>query len=87
MLSCKDVTRLLSDAREGGSLPLMTRMSLGMHVFMCKLCARYKKQINFLGEVFHFHAEAEVEDMEAADSNRLPPDARERIRKAILKKQ
>jgi len=47
MLSCKDVTHLLSEAQDR-KLTLAERMSLEMHLAICKGCANFKKQMVFL---------------------------------------
>jgi len=47
---------------------------------MCKFCSRFKKQLLFLRETIRLHVER-GKDTEL--STKLPPEARERIRKSI----
>jgi hypothetical protein len=47
MLSCKDVTHLLSEGQDR-KLALSERLSLEMHLVMCKGCSNFKKQMSFL---------------------------------------
>ena len=47
MLSCKEVTHLLSESQDR-KLALSERMHLNLHLAMCKGCTRYKKQIQFI---------------------------------------
>ena len=47
MLSCKEVTRLLSE-RQDRKLMLSERIPLQMHLAMCKGCTNYQKQMDFL---------------------------------------
>lgn len=44
MLSCKDATRLCSDALER-ELSLRERLSLRMHLAMCAGCSRFEEQL------------------------------------------
>lgn len=49
MLTCKEVTQLLSQAQDR-KLGLGERISLEMHLAMCRGCTNFKSQINFLRE-------------------------------------
>lgn len=49
MLSCKDVSHLLSD-RLDRELGFMKRVRLGVHLAMCAACSRVKGQLDFLHE-------------------------------------
>lgn len=49
MLSCKDVTRLLSEAMDR-SLPLGKRIGVRLHLLICKFCARYERQLVLIRE-------------------------------------
>ena len=51
MLSCKDVSKLLSD-RLDRQLGLMERVRLRMHLVMCTGCSRVERQPGFLREAF-----------------------------------
>lgn len=47
MLSCKDATRLLSEAQDR-KLGLSERMSLEIHLAICHGCNNFGKQMRFL---------------------------------------
>lgn len=49
MLSCKDVTRLLSAAQDR-KLSVGERARLEMHLALCTGCRNFKRQIAFLRE-------------------------------------
>jgi hypothetical protein len=51
MLSCKDVSKLLSD-RLDRQLGLMERVRLRIHLVMCTGCSRVERQLGFLREAF-----------------------------------
>lgn len=47
MMSCKEVTRLMSEGFERG-LTLRERLTLRMHTMMCTGCTNYGKHLAFL---------------------------------------
>lgn len=47
MLNCKDVTRLLSESQDR-ELTLYERVQLKMHLAMCRGCANFDRQMQFL---------------------------------------
>jgi hypothetical protein len=47
MLSCKEVTHLLSEAQDR-KLKLTEKMQLEMHLAMCTGCQNFRQQMNFL---------------------------------------
>ena len=47
MLSCKEATRLMSAAQER-KLGVSERLQLELHLVICKGCANYRKQMDFL---------------------------------------
>ena len=50
MLTCKEVSHLLSEAQDR-KLPLGERLPLRLHLFMCVGCRNYGKQLDFLRAV------------------------------------
>lgn len=48
MLNCREVTRLCSEERER-KLTIREKLSLKMHLMMCKGCANFRQQMRFLG--------------------------------------
>ena len=47
MLTCKEITALLSEAQDR-KLSLAERLKLEMHLAMCRGCQAYKSQLAFL---------------------------------------
>lgn len=81
MLSCKEVSRLISDSLEV-QLPLRQRVSLRVHLFMCSFCSRFRRQMLFLHEAAHAFASAGATDRLPLEI-RLSADARARIHAAL----
>jgi hypothetical protein len=81
MLTCKEAAQLLSDSLDR-KLPLSQRISLRIHLLMCKLCPRFQKQLQFLKDSLNqYQREAGAENLFIAVS--LSEDARGRIRRAL----
>lgn len=80
MLSCKEVTQLVSESLDR-DLRVYQRMSMRMHLLMCKFCSRYRKQLFILHDALRLHCEHDKE-LDAHGSC-LSPEARERIRKSL----
>jgi hypothetical protein len=80
MLACREVTRLVSESLDR-ELSLGQRMSIKMHLMMCKLCSRYNKQLAALKEAIRLHAMRE-EDVDFYPAS-LSSEARERIKQAV----
>jgi hypothetical protein len=81
MLSCKDVTQLISGSMDR-SLPLGKRIGVRIHLVMCRFCARYKRQLLLIRETVRRLASME-ETPEGLFPGALPEDARERIRQSL----
>jgi len=79
IFNCKAVTRMVSESMDR-KLPFYQRIGIRMHLLMCKLCSRYRRQLSFLRETIRLQA-ASSEDIESAIV--LPPGARERIKRSI----
>jgi len=80
MGNCKKVTQMVSESLDR-KLPLHQRMGIRIHLFMCKFCSRYRKQLLILREIMHLQ-ERYVEDTKSSPS--LRPEARERIRRFLI---
>ena len=81
MLTCKEATHLISESLDR-DLPLHKRMGVRVHLFFCKFCRRYRRQLVFLQKAGrHYQAGAEGEEIPPFAC--LPPEARQRISKAI----
>jgi hypothetical protein len=79
IFNCKAVTRMVSESMDR-KLPFYQRIGIRMHLLMCRLCSRYRRQLSFLRETIRLQA-ASSEDIESAIV--LPPGARERIKRSI----
>lgn len=81
MLSCKDVTLLLSESMDT-SLSIGMRIGVRFHLIICKWCARYKRQLLLIRETVR-HLASTVEKPGETPGETLSEEARERIRKSI----
>ena len=77
MLSCKDVTQLLSESMDA-SLPIGKRIGVRLHLLICKFCLRYKRQLLLIRETARRLAASEDIPGET-----LSAEARDRIRKSL----
>jgi hypothetical protein len=81
MLNCRDTAKLASEAMDR-TLPLMRRISVKIHLMMCKFCRRYLRQVRFIREILQLAPE-EMKDAPESTAIRLSSDARVRIREAM----
>ena len=81
MLSCKDVTRLISESMDT-SLPLGERIGVRIHLLICRFCARYKRQLLLIRETLRRLVAAE-DRSEGPAGETLSEEARERIKRAL----
>jgi hypothetical protein len=81
MLSCKDVTQLLSESMDA-TLPVGKRIGVRLHLLICKFCARYKRQLLLIRETARrLAAIEEAPGLPVGET--LSAEARERIRKTL----
>ncbi len=81
MLTCREAAQLLLDSLDG-ELPLRQRIALRIHLLMCKLCPRFRRQILFLKETLNqYRLEGVGEGLFASES--LSAEARGRIQRAL----
>lgn len=59
MLSCKEVTRLLSESQDR-ELTLFEGLQLRMHLAMCKGCTNFDRQMKFLRRASRLYADKAV---------------------------
>jgi len=78
MLSCKEVSLLLSKACDQ-RLPWRVRLAVRVHLLYCRGCTRLRKQLQFLRTAGRRFSD----QLDAASLQRLPEDARRRIRTAL----
>ncbi|MBF0569526.1 MAG: zf-HC2 domain-containing protein [Candidatus Omnitrophica bacterium] len=76
--SCKQAARLVSLFCER-RLSLRELLSMRIHLFMCKTCARYRRQISALRQIFIRHQEV-LENTPPSDSEKLSDSARQKIK-------
>lgn len=81
MLSCKDVTQLISESMDH-SLPLGKRIGVRLHLLMCKFCSRYERQLLLIRETVRRLVATEDKPGEPPWET-LSEEARERIRKSL----
>lgn len=77
MLSCKDVTQLISESMDT-SLPIGKRIGMRLHLLMCKFCSRYERQLLLIRETVRCIVATEEKPGET-----LSEEAKVRIRKSL----
>ncbi len=75
-LSCKEVSELVSQSLDR-KLSLRERIALRLHLMMCDMCINYRRQILFM------HRAVRQMKRREAPTDRLPEEAKERIKKRI----
>ena len=81
MLSCKDVTQLISRSMDA-SLPIGEWIGVRIHLLMCKFCARYERQLLLIRETLRrLVAEESPHERPAAET--LSEQAKDRIKKSL----
>jgi len=78
MLSCKEVSELASESLDR-PLTAGERLRMGLHLALCGLCRRYRRQIRFL----HRAARRLDDDREPPIVQPLDDEARRRIAERI----
>jgi hypothetical protein len=81
MLSCKDVTQLISESMDH-SLPLGKRIGVRIHLLMCRFCARYEKQLLLIRDTVR-HLVAGGDKPEYPSGETLSEETRARIRQSL----
>lgn len=81
MLSCKEVTKLVSESLDH-KLPWWKRMNMRLHLSMCKMCSGFRKDLTHLREEARHHSDEIVEDDTDPDI-KLPDDARGRMKRLL----
>lgn len=81
MISCREATRLVSLSMDK-ELPLASRIRLRLHVFICKGCARFERQLLLIREALR-RPDGPWDREEAAPGLTLSDEARERILQSL----
>ena len=82
MMNCKHAARLVSESMDR-KLSFGERASMRFHLFMCRLCSGYSRELDLLREAARRHARRMESEAGQPDDVVLSPQARERIRHAI----
>ena len=72
MLSCREITRLISDRLER-PLSWFEKLRMGIHLLGCEPCCRFRRAVRWLHDSL----------ASAPETEQLSPEARERIRQAL----
>lgn len=80
--NCKEATHLQSAALDRRLRPGQ-RIGLHIHLFLCKWCRRYGKQLGFLRSAARQHADHES----SLPLRSLGPEARERIKRRLQEEE
>ncbi|MBI1914090.1 MAG: zf-HC2 domain-containing protein [Planctomycetes bacterium] len=83
MLSCKDVTELISQSQDR-KLPWYQRLRVRLHVLMCRSCSYFRRQMLLLRDALR-HLRGTAEDEDVTSGPPLSQEARERIKRAITR--
>jgi hypothetical protein len=81
MLSCNDVTRLISESMDR-TLPLGKRVGVRVHLLMCRFCARYERHLLLIRETVRRLAATEVQ-LGVLLGETLSEEARGRIMESL----
>lgn len=85
MLSCKEISKLVSESLDR-KLPFWKRMSVWMHLGMCRLCWGFRKSLVHIHKQARQHA-VEIERGAAESGVRLSDESRERIKQMLESQQ
>lgn len=80
MLSCKEVSKLVSDSLEE-QLPFRKRIGVRMHLMMCTMCRAYRKQLLLLRQILSGYNRWLEE--RGSEQDRLPSEAAHRIKNTL----
>lgn len=81
MLSCRDVTKLLSESMDT-SLPIGKRIGVRIHLLICEFCARYERQLLLIRDTVRRLGGSEERPVEASGET-LSEESKERIRNSL----
>ena len=79
MLSCRDVSQLVSESMDR-KLSMSQNIEIKMHLFMCKFCSRFKKQVFSIRQAIRDNADLIGE---GAEQDALCREAKERIKRSL----
>ena len=79
MFNCKEVTQIVSESLDR-KLPPYQRMGIRFHLFMCRFCWRFRKQLLILRKAVRFQ-DKYIEDVKHPLT--LNTKTRERIKRSL----
>jgi len=79
MISCREASRLMSEKMDRG-LGLAERLSLGLHLAMCRGCSMIAKQITGLRKLFRLYRRIALKKNLR---DRLSPEQKEQIKQKL----
>lgn len=82
MLTCKQVGKALAE-NNYHDLPPLSRWGLKIHVFLCCMCGKYNRQVMDIQDGVHEFLEHETLNDLPPIPQKLPADARQRIRESL----
>lgn len=85
LLSCKEAAQLISQSMDH-PLPTRWRVALKFHLFICRFCTRYQRQLLFMREVLRRRAR-EIDDEESLASTSLSAETRQRLKEALRRRK
>ena len=85
MLSCQEVTRLVSDSLDR-PLPFRVLLGVRIHLFLCKWCDRFRRQLLFIRQALRQGA-GHLEDRDLPSLPPLSPETRERIKQSLTREE
>lgn len=86
MLTCKDASHLISASQER-PLGFRERWGLRLHLLMCVYCRRFERQVAWMRKALReLGRRAAAGDADITEGADIPPEARERIRKALAER-
>lgn len=75
---CRDVTRLVSESMDR-TLPLLIRIKLQLHYWICQACAQYRRQLLALRQATRRSAS----ETHAQEDTQLSSAAKARLKEAL----
>jgi len=81
MMNCQEIAQLVSEMKDH-QLTRRQRFSVWFHLTMCRMCATYRKQLDFISRLSR--GMGDLVTTRAADET-LSPECKQRIRDALRK--
>ncbi len=81
MLSCREATKIISESLDR-KLPFWQRMGLWIHVAMCGLCRRFRRDLVHIHQETGQHADDFAEQAAESD-NRLSDESRDQMKRLL----